>query len=43
MIGKTGFGKMTFINALANIYSGINIHDKFRYLIIYQQKKGQSR
>ena len=39
IVGKTGHGKSTFINALANIYSGINIHDKFRYLIIDQQKK----
>ena len=39
IVGKTGHGKTTFINALANIYAGINIHDKFRYLVIDQQKK----
>ena len=37
LVGKTGNGKSTFINALANIYSGIHIKDKFRYLIIDDQ------
>ena len=35
LIGQTGEGKTTFINALVNIYSGIKIEDNFRYLLVY--------
>ena len=39
VIGKTGHGKTTFINALVNIYLGININDKFRYLLAQNENK----
>ena len=34
LIGQTGEGKTTFLNALVNIYSGIEIEDNFRYLLV---------
>ena len=37
LIGQTGEGKTTFINALVNIYSGIKIEDNFRYLLVYDK------
>ena len=37
LIGQTGEGKTTFINALVNIYSGITIEDDFRYLLVYDE------
>lgn len=39
LVGKTGDGKSTFINALVNIYSGIQIEDNFRYILTNQNKK----
>jgi len=33
LIGQTGTGKTTFINAMINIYLGITIDDDFRYLM----------
>lgn len=47
LVGKTGDGKSTFVNALVNIYLGINIEDKFRYLLIkddnVDQKKSRTK
>lgn len=37
LIGQTGEGKTTFLNALVNIYSGIKIEDNFRYLLVQDQ------
>ena len=37
LIGQTGEGKTTFINALVNIYSGVAIEDNFRYLLVYDE------
>ncbi len=37
VIGQTGHGKTTFINALINIYLGITINDKFRYLLVQDE------
>ena len=39
LVGKTGDGKSTFINALVNIYSGIQIEDNFRYILTNENKK----
>jgi len=41
IIGQTGHGKTTFVNALVNIYSGITINDKFRYLLVKNENKNQ--
>ena len=41
VIGQTGHGKTTFINALVNIYLGININDNFRYLLVQNENKNQ--
>ena len=41
VIGQTGHGKTTFVNALVNIYLGININDKFRYLLVKNENKNQ--
>ena len=41
IIGQTGHGKTTFMNALVNIYMGINFHDKFRYLLVLNENKNQ--
>ena len=38
VIGQTGAGKTSFINAMVNIYSGITINDNFRYLISPKEK-----
>jgi GTP-binding protein EngB required for normal cell division len=38
VIGQTGAGKTSFINAMINIYSGITIYDNFRYLISSKEK-----
>ena len=42
IIGQTGHGKTTFINALVNIYLGITINDKFRYLLVKNEDKNKS-
>ena len=39
IIGQTGHGKTTFINALWNIYLGITFNDQFRYLLVENEKK----
>jgi len=39
IIGQTGHGKTTFINALVNIYLGITFNDQFRYLLVENEKK----
>jgi energy-coupling factor transporter ATP-binding protein EcfA2 len=41
IIGQTGHGKTTFINALINIYLGITINDNFRYLLVQNEKNDQ--
>ena len=41
IIGQTGQGKTTFINALINIYLGITINDNFRYLLVQNENKNQ--
>ena len=41
VIGQTGHGKTTFVNALVNIYMGINFNDKFRYLLVRNENKKQ--
>ena len=41
VIGQTGHGKTTFINALVNIYLGISFNDKFRYLLVRNENKNQ--
>ena len=41
VIGQTGHGKTTFINALVNIYLGITINDNFRYLLVQNENKEQ--
>ena len=41
IIGQTGHGKTTFINALINIYLGINIYDNFRYLLVQNENNDQ--
>ena len=41
IIGQTGHGKTTFINALVNIYLGITIYDKFRYLLVKNEDKNK--
>ena len=41
IIGQTGHGKTTFVNALVNIYSGITIKDKFRYLLVKNKNNSQ--
>ena len=39
LVGKTGDGKSTFINALVNIYLGIQLEDNFRYILINEKNK----
>ena len=39
LVGKTGDGKSTFVNALVNIYLGIQFEDNFRYILINEKKK----
>lgn len=41
IIGQTGHGKTTFVNAMVNIYMGINFNDKFRYLLIRNENNEQ--
>lgn len=41
LVGKTGDGKSTFINALVNIYSGIQFEDNFRYILINENMKNE--
>ena len=41
VIGQTGHGKTTFINALVNIYLGVTFNDKFRYLLVENENKNQ--
>ena len=41
IIGQTGHGKTTFINALVNIYLGITIKDEFRYLLVQNENINQ--
>ena len=43
LVGKTGDGKSTFINALVNIYMGVKIEDKFRYLLINEDTSNQTK
>lgn len=43
LVGKTGDGKSTFINALVNIYLGIQLEDNFRYLLINDKKADQQK
>ena len=43
LIGQTGEGKTTFLNAFVNIYSGIKIEDNFRYLLVKDQKQSDQR
>jgi len=43
LVGKTGDGKSTFVNALVNIYLGITIEDKFRYLLINDNNVDQQK
>ena len=43
LVGKTGDGKSTFVNALVNFYLGINIEDKFRYLLINDNNVDQQK
>ena len=41
LIGKTGDGKSSFVNALINIYLGIKFEDNFRYLLIINDNEDQ--
>ena len=41
IIGQTGHGKTTFVNALVNIYMGISFNDKFRYLLVMNENNDQ--
>ena len=43
LIGRTGHGKTTFMNALVNIYSGITFNDKFRYLLVINENQKQTK
>ena len=43
LIGKTGDGKSTFINAIVNIYLGIQFDDNFRYLLINNENEDQRK
>ena len=42
LVGKTGDGKSTFINALVNIYLGIQLNDNFRYILINENQKNET-
>ena len=42
-IGKTGDGKTTAINAFFNIIKGIKREDKYRYILIKEQKKAKGQ
>jgi polynucleotide 5'-kinase involved in rRNA processing len=37
VIGETGSGKTTLINALANFYMGVKMNDPFRYMLIVEE------
>jgi len=41
VVGQSGHGKTTFINALVNIYLGITINDSFRYLLVLNENSNQ--
>ena len=43
VVGQSGHGKTTFINALVNIYLGITINDTFRYLLVSNENINQSQ
>ena len=43
LVGQSGHGKTTFINALVNIYLGITIDDTFRYLLVLNENNDQSQ
>lgn len=40
-VGKTGDGKTTNINAFINVLYGVKFTDKFRYILIEEEKKSQ--
>ena len=41
LVGKTGDGKSTFINAIVNIYSGIQLEDNFRYILANEPNENE--
>lgn len=41
VLGETGSGKSSFINAMTNYLAGVDLDDNFRYHIVVEDAKSQ--
>ena len=43
LIGQSGHGKSTLINTFANFLLGVNLFDKFRYVVVSKEGGDQTK
>ena len=43
LIGQSGHGKSTLINTFANLLLGVNLFDKFRYVVVSKEGGDQTK